>query len=224
MLKLLHLCDSLFPIGSFGYSDGLEAAMVRLPPDAAAAAALRDWIDVCLDETIGRLDAPIVARAWSLLGDEDWDALAALDAESAALRPSAALRKANRAMGYRLLTTWQALYPDACAARVLAMAAAGAIGPSLPIAFACAARAAGADRRGGVEAFAYTRLAATASAAMRLMPIGQTDTHGLLARALDRVPAVVDAAIARGMPEPFTPRVDIASMRHQYLHSRLFRT
>ena len=26
LLALLHLCDSLFPIGGFGYSDGLEAA------------------------------------------------------------------------------------------------------------------------------------------------------------------------------------------------------
>ena len=26
LLSLLHLCDSLFPIGSFGYSDGLESA------------------------------------------------------------------------------------------------------------------------------------------------------------------------------------------------------
>ena len=26
LLALLHLCDSLFPIGSFAYSDGLESA------------------------------------------------------------------------------------------------------------------------------------------------------------------------------------------------------
>ena len=27
LLALLHLCDSLFPLGGFGYSDGLEAAV-----------------------------------------------------------------------------------------------------------------------------------------------------------------------------------------------------
>ena len=26
LLSLLHLCDSLFPIGGFSYSDGLESA------------------------------------------------------------------------------------------------------------------------------------------------------------------------------------------------------
>ncbi len=218
-LRLLHLCDSLFPIGSFGYSDGLEAADVR------DRDGLRDWMDLCLVETIGRLDAPIVSRAWTLASHEDWGALAALDAEATALRPSAAIRKANRAMGLRLLTTWQALYPDDRTAHALALAKAGASGPALPIAFAVAAVTGAIDRRTAVEAFAYTRLASTASAAMRLIPIGQTDTHALLARALDRVPAIVEAALAPGSrPESFAPSVDIAAMRQQYLHSRLFRT
>ena len=40
LLALLHLCDSLFPIGGFGYSDGLEAAtaggLVETPDDLEA--------------------------------------------------------------------------------------------------------------------------------------------------------------------------------------------
>ena len=64
------------------------------------------------------------------------------------------------------------------------------VGPTLPVAFAARLRvrpaSSGATSRRG---FAYTRLAATVSAAMRLMAIGQTDAHALLARVLDRVPA-----------------------------------
>ena len=95
----------------------------------------------------------------------------------------------------------------------------------LPIAFACACASTGIERRQSVEAFAYTRLSATVSAAMRLMPIGQTDAHALLARALDRVPAVVDGIVDRdASPESFTPALDVAVMTQQYLHSRLFRS
>ncbi len=222
MLKLLHLCDSLFPIGSFGYSDGLESAV-----DAAGERALdlTAWMDVCLDEIIGQLDAPIVWRAWGLVRDEAWDALADLDEESTALRPSAAVRKANRAMGLRLLTTWQTLYPDPRADRAFSLARAGRIGPTLPVAFAAAGLYGGIDRRTAVEAYAYTRLAATASAAMRLMPIGQHEAHTRLARSLDRVSGVVDAVVSRdAAPEAFAPLADIAAMRHQYMRSRLFRT
>ena len=76
-----------------------------------------------------------------------------------------------------------------------------------------------------VEAFAYTRLSATVSAAMRLMPIGQTEAHTLLARALDRVPRLVAALVARDADAAaFTPQLDIALMTHQYLHARLFLT
>ena len=209
MLKLLHLCDSLFPIGSFGYSDGLEAAVSETTYD------LTSWMDVCLDETIGRFEGPIVLHAHRVFAAADHEALMRLEEESIALRPSAAMRKASRAMGHRLLTTWAALYPDP---RLQGRW-------SLPIAFGCVCASSGVDARAAVEAFAYTRLASTASAAMRLMPIGQTETHGVLARVLDRVPPVVDALITRdGAAETFTPHVDIAVMRHQYMHSRLFRT
>ena len=55
------------------------------------------------------------------------------------------------------------------------------------------------------------------------MPIGQTDAHALLARTLERVPAVVELVASRDARiESFAPALDIAAMRQQYLHSRLF--
>ena len=225
-LELLHLCDSLFPIGSFGYSDGLETAAASLAPDAADAVdRLRDWMDVCLDETIGRLEGPAAWIAWGAVADGDWDRVAAVDVEAIALRPSAAARRSSRAMGLQLLTTWSALNPDRRLTHALALARRGVIGPSLPVAFAGACCTSGIARSDSVEAFAYTRLAATISSAMRLMPIGQTSAHRLLARGLRRVPAVVAALVGRAAEsESFAPHVDIALMTHQYLHSRLFRT
>ena len=228
-LELLHLCDSLFPIGAFAYSDGLEAAAavtVRLRPDttsdttsaSASGDVLSDWINVVLDESIGRLEGPAVWQAWLAVVDGDWRAVATLDEELTAIRPSSAARSASRAMGHRLLTTWRALHPDDRLAHVPPSSA-------LPIAFAAACACGGVDRRESVEAYAYTRLAATASAAMRLLPIGQTDAHRLLAAALRDVPRVVDRIVAGGgRMESFCPALDIASMTQQYLHSRLFRS
>ena len=244
LLALLHLCDSLFPIGSFAYSDGLESAVnARL---VCGADDLRRWLDVCLDEAIGRCDGPAVLIAWSAFRVQDWERLIALDEELDAMRPSSTTRMASRSMGLRLLTTWHALYPDARLDHALALARTRALGPTLPVAFAgaCAcvsrpardalslprgvprlARDGGIEQRDAVEAFAYTRLAATISSAMRLIAIGQNEAHLLLSRVLDRVPAVVDAMIARrAEPESFMPALDIAQMTHQYVHSRLFRS
>jgi urease accessory protein len=226
-LRLLHLCDSLFPLGAFAYSDGLEAATV-LGPAIVDVEGLREWLGVCLDETIGRTEGPGVWRAWPSFRGADWDAIHALDEELTALRPSASARRSSRAMGLRLLTSWQALHPDPRLESAIALARSGRIGPVLCIAFAGVCACEGIEARRSVEAFAYTRLASTISAAMRLMPIGQADAHALLARATDRVPAVVDAIIARDGAgvhlEAFSPAMDLAAMSQQYLHSRLFRS
>jgi urease accessory protein len=224
-LELLHLCDSLFPIGAFAYSDGLEAAAAggspvpgMHPAPIRDAAALGAWIDVVLDESIGRLEGPAVWQAWLAVVERDWPALTILDEELNAIRPSSASRSASRAMGHRLLTTWGALHPDERLGHVPPSSA-------LPIAFAAACACGDIARRESVEAYAYTRLAATASAAMRLLPIGQTGAHRLLAAALTRVPRVVDRIVGcGGRIESFSPALDIAAMTQQYLHSRLFRS
>jgi urease accessory protein len=227
LLALLHLCDSLFPIGAFAYSDGLEAAANRRKPETAdgARALLGEWMDVTLDETIGRLEGPAAWTAWRAFGDENWRVVAALDEELAALRPSSSARRSSRAMGRRLLVTWSALHPDPRLKHALTVVGDGRIGPALAIAFAGACACGGVAQHDAVAAFAYTRLAATVSAAMRLMPIGQTDAHAVLAGALERVSPVVGGIACRnGPPESFAPLMDIACMSQQYLHSRLFRS
>ena len=223
LLALLHLCDSLFPVGGFAYSEGLEAATAS--GAIATASALGDWLDVCLDDGIGRLEGPTLVLAWAAFREQDWDEVVQLDAEVTALRPSATARRASRGMGRRLVATWQSLYPDVALARLVGFAREGVIGPAWPVAFAAVCASAGIDKRPSAEAFAYNRLAATTSSAMRLMPVGQTEAHRLLARTLARVPRVVDAMMGRGArAASFAPAMDVAAMSQQYLHSRLFRS
>jgi urease accessory protein len=222
LVALLHLCDSLFPIGAFGYSEGLEAAAssghIRTPGD------LGEWLDVCLAQSIGGADGPAVLRAWAAFNRGDWPTLAVLDAETHALRPSSGARRSSRAMGLRLVTTWSTLYPAGALGELLARAHGPEAGPTLPVAFGCVCASVGVDQRDAAAAFAYTRLASTISAAMRVMSIGQTDAHAQLAAVLRRLPTAVDEMIGRGDLESFTPAMDIALMSQPYLHSRLFRT
>jgi urease accessory protein len=224
-IALLHLCDSLFPIGAFAYSDGLEAATAA--GQVSTGDQLRAWMEACRDESFARTEGPAVWQAWAAFRDSDWDALLALDEELTALRPSSSVRRSSRAMGLRLLTTWQALHPDVRLAQALTLAGIGGrdygFGPALPIAFAGVCACSGISCQQAVEAFAYTRLAATVSAAMRLMPIGQTEAHAILARTLDGVPAAVDDIERRdARVESFTPAADIAAMTHKQVYSRLF--
>jgi urease accessory protein len=223
LLSLLHLCDSLFPIGSFAYSDGLESAAVN--GFVTSVAQLSEWLDACRDEAFGRTEGPAIALAWPALKSGDWDAVVAIDQEITALRSSSSTRLASRSMGLRMVKTWQTLHPDAGLEVLVGLARSGRLGPALPIAFTAVGRSAGLALRDTLTGYAYTRLASTVSAAMRLVSIGQTDAHRLLSRALDQVPATVDAVMTRqARPESFAPAFDIAQMTQQYVHSRLFRS
>lgn len=228
LLAVLHLTDTLFPIGSFAHSDGLEAATQS---GGVSRTDLAAWLDVCLDETFGKLEGPTLADAWGAVHQRSLEQLVTVDEESTALRPAWTARRASRAMGLRLLTGWEALYPAPALKGVLALVRQGKLGPTLPVAFGVACSSAGVELRASAQAFGYSRLAATVSAAMRLMSVGQAEAHGLLARMVARLPAVVDTFVEPGpdagaarvqRSESFTPAMDIAAMTHPYLHSRLF--
>ncbi len=227
LLALLHVCDSLFPTGGFAHSDGLEAATSA--GFVSTVADLHGWMNVCLDENLGRLEAPTVwlaLRAWRMGLDGE---LEALDAEVHALRPSSTARAASRAIGGRLMKTWGEIHPEAnLGARETPVATGRKTRDTVtfPVAFGIVCGSIGLEPRPSVEAFIYTRVAAIASSAMRLMAIGQRDAHRLVVATLARVPAVVDAIearIERGEAlASFAPAFDIAVMSQQYGHSRLF--
>ena len=221
LLALLHVCDSLFPTGGFAHSDGLEAATTEGRVSTAADLGL--WMDAVLDESLGRTDGPAVLLAWRAFTEDRREDVAMLDAEVHALRPSSTARTASRAMGARLLKTWREIHPELAADSRLPAAGARL---TLPVAFGCISGAAGIDQRSAAAGFIYMRLAATISSAMRLMPIGQTDAHALLARTLARVPATLDAIdrrLERGeRPGAFCPAFDVATMAQQHVRSRLF--
>jgi urease accessory protein len=216
LMRLLHLCDSLFPIGGFSHSDGLEAATDAgeiAAPDHFAA-----WLAAIRDHSLRSFEGPAVARAWTLSREARCHDLEQLDAEVHALRPAAAARDASRAMGARLVNTWRQIYPEP-------QPQAWPAALTLPVAFGCVGASAGVAQRDLVGAYIYTRMAAALSAAMRLMPLGQHQGHTLLAAALAPVDALVDAIVQDHAPlSAFTPALDITSMRHQFVHSRLFRS
>jgi urease accessory protein len=224
LVMLLHVCDSLFPTGGFAHSDGLEAATAA--GRVTSARDLGDWLDVCLDETIGRLEGPAVLLARDACASESRGDLEALDERLYALRASATGRSATRATGSRLLKTWLTLHADHVQPPSRLDCLRTPPTYTLPVAFGIVCALAGVAARAGLEGFAYSRLAATISSAMRLMSIGQNEAHRVLACALRRVPATAHAieriVATRQCLGAFAPAMDLASMEQRSVRSRLF--
>ena len=151
-------------------------------------------MDTLLHESLAYVDGPAVLLAWEGVAERRWPELRALDDEVYAQRPSSTVRAASRAVGTRLLRTWGRLRPHPSIDAMLSTDGADRRRRgswTLTVAFGAVCASAGIAQRDALEGFMYTRLAAAASAAMRLMPLGQLEAHAIVAESLAVVPMVV---------------------------------
>ncbi|MBP8295857.1 MAG: urease accessory protein UreF [Burkholderiales bacterium] len=225
LTRLLHLASTMLPVGAFSYSQGLEWA-VECGTVTGRADAER-WIVDCLRWSVGRFEAPLLVaahRAWAA-GD---DAQArALDDWMRATRETRELLAETLQMGYSL-RRW---CDDAGALDTAWLARIGRLdSPTYPVLFAAIAAAWGLDVRTMATVYLWSWLENQVGAALKAVPLGQTDGQRILLAAGPAVDAVADDAIARAVatgPEGWTtqcPGLAIASSCHEAQYSRLFRS
>ena len=94
------------------------------------------------------------------------------------------------------------------------------------VAVGAVARSHGIDRRQAMTAYAHAFAANLVSAAVRLIPLGQTDGQRITARLLPVCLGAVERAASTPVSDvsTSTPMVDIVSMNHEHQYTRLFRS
>ena len=210
--RLMTWLSPAYPVGAFSYSHGLEYAVeAGLATDRAT---LSDWIEDCLRHGAGRSDAIIAAHAWR--ADE-----AATRAELAelarALQPAKERLLESEAQGAAFQLVTAAVWP------------AGVIDAAplpYPVAIGVAARAHGVPLDEMLQAYLWAFAANLVSAGVRLVPLGQTDGQRIQAALM---PITLD--VARDAESSTLDdiggcafRAEIAAMRHETQHVRLFRS
>jgi urease accessory protein len=220
LLRTLQIVDSLFPVGAFAYSDGLESAAAG--GRVQDAASLAGWLHHVLYGVFAPCEGLALLKCMRAMEKKDWAKVREIDEELTALKPASATRAASKSVGKSLISTYASIVEDGSFARVPA-------GPeqcNAPVAYAAVFHHRGIDCSQALLAFGYARLAAVVSAGLRLAAIGQQQGQAVLARALDRLPEVTEHILANEA-EPlrsFSPLMDIQQMNHRYLYSRLYRS
>ncbi|MFT7390928.1 MAG: urease accessory protein [Paracoccaceae bacterium] len=195
-----------YPVGAFAWSHGLETAVAE--GYVVDAASFRDWAEDCLRHGAGRSDAILLAHAWR---DPDDNGPADL---AAALTASKERRAETLALG-----------------AAFAAATAAAWGPALspaayPVVLGRAAKAHGAPLEMTVTMALLAFASNLSSAAVRLVPLGQSAAQAALASLL---PVAHDVA-RQALTAPLSDlggaafRADICAMRHETHEPRLFRS
>jgi urease accessory protein len=222
LFRLLAWLSPAYPIGAFSYSHGLEYAIeADIVRDRAL---LVDWIGGVLAHGTGRSDAALLAAAWRAASDGDDIALDAAAELAMAWRGTAEMALEARQQGASFLAITRQAWPhpaiEAFAARHDGQAA-------LPIAVGLASAAHGVALEAVLTGFLQTFAANLVSAAVRAIPLGQTDGQLALAALEPVVAAAATAALAVEDIEQVgtaAPLLDWCSMRHETQYTRLFRS
>jgi urease accessory protein len=217
-LRLLQLVSPALPVGAFAYSEGLEAAV--------HAGAVRDeasagrWIRGRLGHGVARTDGPLLARLHAAWTAGDDDAVLRWTHVAGALRETRQLRDADRDMGQALARLLAAL--DIAGARPWITRP----GATFPTLFALAAVRWAISAEAAIAGLLWSWLEAQTTAAIKLVPLGQTAGQRLLLAAADDIPAAVAAALACADDDlgAVTPGAAIAAAHHETLEVRLFRS
>ena len=214
LAKLLQLASPALPVGAYSYSGGLEAAIESGAVHDAASA--ERWIGDVLEFSLARMEGPIVFAFIRSLNQGQLDEIQNLNERFLASRESAELRAETVQMGYSL----NRLGKD------LGLGEVPLAEPSFPAAFAFAASAWKVDPQAALQAYLWSWLENQVMAAVKAMPLGQTNGQRILLSLGSLLLSLADKATNLREEElgNFAPGLAMLSAKHETQYSRLFRS
>ena len=217
LLKLLQLTSPALPVGAFSYSEGLETLVMQ--EALTDRAMLHSWLVQELRYGGVRLDVAIATRTHQ--NRHHPDQLAYWNQWLTASRDTAELRQQSWQMGRALVRLAQNLHPE--------------LQPSFndcgtPCNFAVAFGLLAAHWQIDVHTTALGYLHSWAAnligAAVKLVPLGQTDGQNCLLQLLPELTTAAESIVALPDDELYVSGWGgaISSMHHETLYTRLFRS
>ncbi len=207
LLHLHQILSPAFPIGSFAYSQGLETAIA----DGAVtrAADVADWVGAVLAHGSGRSDAILLSLARKPGAD-----VVALDRMARALAPTSE----------RLTETLE--QGRAFAAQVGALVGQQIPALPLPVAVGLATASLRLPTAQVLGLWLHGVAAQLVLAAVRFVPLGQTEGQHILYTLASRISGLADCFAQLDIDDiaTFTLGADLASMEHETLTVRIFRS
>lgn len=218
-LYLLQLASPALPVGAFSYSEGLETLVQQ--GIVVDEAGLHHWLEQELNYGAIRVEAAILARAYTAMQTAHLDQLADWNHWLSAFRETEELRLQSWQMGRSLVRLLHTLEPtlrpqlEVCGETC-----------NFAIAFAIAAAHWQIAPHQAIAGYLHSWATNLINAGVKLIPLGQTQGQRLLTQLYPPLEAVATEVLT--MPDEALGScgwgLAIASMSHETLYSRLFRS
>ncbi|NEQ55299.1 MAG: urease accessory protein UreF [Leptolyngbya sp. SIO3F4] len=217
LLKLLQLVSPALPVGAFSYSEGLETLVVQ--GVLTDSDALHNWLVQELRYGGVRLEVAIATRAHQNYPDPD--RLHYWNQWLTASRDTAELRQQSWQMGRALVRLVQKLHPE------LQATLTDCGNPcNFPVVFGVVAAHWQIDVHTMALGYLQSWAANLIGAAVKLVPLGQTDGQSCLLKLIPELGITAESLVKLQDDELYVSGWGsaIASMQHEMLYTRLFRS
>jgi len=221
LYRLLAWLSPGYPVGAYTYSHGLEQAVeAGLVSDASSA---QDWISDTVEHGAGLADAAFLAEAHRACTTRDERRLGDVKELAAAFCATRELALETRAQGAAFIDITEKAWTTS---KLDLLAGCRDAPVTYPVAVGCAAAGHGIGLEATVHGYLHAFAANFISAAVRLVPLGQTDGQRITAALESVIAETASRALEIEMEEVSNAAlmVDICSMKHETQHTRLFRS
>ncbi|MFZ1387222.1 MAG: urease accessory protein UreF [Thiolinea sp.] len=218
LLRLMHLISPTLPIGSFTYSQGIEWAVET--GWIKDVDSLQTWLASQLNSSMTQLELPLLKRLYLAWQAEDLQAVEYWIAISNASRETSELLLEEKNRGRALTDLLIALeIPQAAQHKPL-------LSQSQVAAFALASLHWQVPLEQAAYGYAWSWLENLVLAAVKIIPLGQTQGQKLLHQMMPLLLSVIEQGL--NLPDDeigaALPALAIASSRHETQYTRLFRS
>ena len=222
LLYLMHIHDSAFPMGSYTHSFGMETYI-----QSDKISKKEDLLNFCqsyVEENLVYNDAIIVKEAFNLCQEKNWRKLIELENMYEAMKVASESRNASRMIGKQFLKGILPVAPfedlQYWSNKIKGNEATG----QYAIVYSIYAVNMGFDLQTTIMTFMYSSVVSLIHNGIRAIPLGQNAGIEIIHQIIPLIGRCVEEVEKKSLRDLSNHSIglEIASMKHRFLGSRLF--
>jgi urease accessory protein len=222
LFPLLQLSDSNFPSGAFSHSFGLETYMQE--EVITDKTSFTQAIFVYLQKQLVYADGLASRLTYEAIEQSDMRSFLELDHILFTSCLAKETRMGNKRIGERMAKICKDLYPSSILKNYICWIKEKKAYGHSALVFAAVAHHLNISKETAVETYLFTAVSSLVQNAVRSIPLGQTDGQKILVEIQPYLNEAVEAIFRMSRDDlgAVSPGLEIAQMRHERLHVRLF--